>query len=69
MARGTSKAMHNLLNLFRVSGLDPVNIRDKAKILLSIYRQMSWLCTVNAEEQICDLKNLATGSLDEALVY
>lgn len=64
-----SKAMHTLLDLFRASVLDPVNICDKAKVLLSVYRQMSCLCTVNADEQICELKDLVIGSLDEALVY
>ena len=49
--------------IYRISGLDPVIVSDRAKVLLSIYRQMSWICTYSAKDQVCELKELATGEL------
>lgn len=69
MAKRISKSMQSLLELYRISGLDPVIVSDRAKVLLSIYRQMSWICTYSAKDQVCELKELATGELDAALVY
>lgn len=66
MAKRISKSMQSLLELYRISGLDPVIVSDRAKVLLSIYRQMSWICTYSAKDQVCELKELATGEPNAA---
>lgn len=69
MAKRISKSMQSLLELYRISGLDPVIVSDRAKVLLFIYRQMSWICTYTAKDQVCESKELATGELDVVLAY
>lgn len=61
--------MQSLLELYQLSNLVPEIAYGKAKLLLSIYRQMSWFSTVQANEQIQELKELAVGELDASLVY
>lgn len=69
MGRKNTKVYQNMRTFCLVSGLDEKLIYNRAKILLSHYRDICWIVKNKADDTTQELSELCTDSIDTSMVF
>lgn len=69
MGRKNTKVYQSMKTFCLVSGIDEKYIYDRAKILLSHYREICWIVKNKADDTTQELRELCTDSIDTSMVY
>lgn len=69
MSRKNTQALNSIQRICQIQKLDMADVYARARLLLSIYRDVCWSATIRAEELENNLIGYCSGQLSDALVY
>lgn len=69
MSRKNTQALNSIQRICQIQKLEMADVYAKAKLLLSIYRDVCWSAAIRAEELEDNLIYYCSGQLSDALLY
>lgn len=69
MSRRNTQALNSINRICNMQKLEPQTLYERAKMLLSIYRDVCWTATDRARDVEGELTCYCSGELEDALVY